>query len=78
VRRLVSEATRPRLPWAAQLRRLMADPTPNIELLEGLVDDPSDYVRRSVGNHLNDISKDHPALAVDLARRWAPRGDHAA
>jgi 3-methyladenine DNA glycosylase AlkC len=78
VRRLVSEATRPRLPWAAQLRGLMADPTPNIELLDRLVDDPSTYVRRSVANHLNDISKDHPALAVDLARRWLPRGGDAA
>jgi hypothetical protein len=56
----------------------MADPTPNIELLDRLVDDPSDYVRRSVANHLNDISKDHPDLAVDLARRWRPRGDGAA
>jgi hypothetical protein len=52
----------------------MADPTPNIELLDRLVDDPSDYVRRSVANHLNDVSKDHPDLAVDLARRWLPRG----
>jgi 3-methyladenine DNA glycosylase AlkC len=78
VRRLVSEATRPRLPWAAQLRQLMADPTPNIELLDRLVDDPSEYVRRSVANHLNDIFKDHPDLAVDLARRWLPRGDGAA
>jgi hypothetical protein len=39
---------------------------------------PSAYVRRSVANHLNDISKDHPALAVDLARRWLPRGDGTA
>jgi 3-methyladenine DNA glycosylase AlkC len=77
VRRLVSEGTRPRLPWASQLRQLMADPTPNIELLDRL-DDPSEYVRRSVANHLNVISKDHPDLAVDLARRWLPRGDGAA
>ena len=78
VRRLVSEGTRPRLPWAPQLRALIADPTPNLELLERLVDDPSEYVRRSVGNHLNDISKDHPELAVDLARAWLGRGEGAA
>jgi 3-methyladenine DNA glycosylase AlkC len=78
VRRLVSEGTRPRLPWAPQVRGLVADPSPNLLLLDVLVDDPSEYVRRSVGNHLNDISKDHPAVALELARRWLPRGDGAA
>jgi 3-methyladenine DNA glycosylase AlkC len=78
VRRLVSEGTRPRLPWAPRLRELVADPTPNIELLDRLVDDPSPYVRRSVANHLNDISKDHPGIALDLARTWQPQGDGAA
>jgi 3-methyladenine DNA glycosylase AlkC len=78
VRRLVSEGTRPRLPWAPQLRGLVADPGPNVELLDRLVEDPSPYVRRSVGNHLNDISKDHPGLAVDLAHLWLPRGEGAA
>jgi 3-methyladenine DNA glycosylase AlkC len=78
VRRLVSEGTRPRLPWAPQLRGLVVDPSPNIELLDRLVDDPSPYVRRSVANHLNDIAKDHPDLTIDLARRWLPRGDGAA
>jgi 3-methyladenine DNA glycosylase AlkC len=78
VRRLVSEGTRPRLPWAPRIRRLIADPGPNIELLDRLVDDPSPYVRRSVANHLNDIAKDHPDLTLDLARRWLPPGEGAA
>jgi 3-methyladenine DNA glycosylase AlkC len=78
VRRLVSEGTRPRLPWAPILRGLVADPTPNLDLLDRLVDDPSTYVRRSVANHLNDIAKDHPALALELAARWWPRSDRAA
>lgn len=78
VRRLVSEGTRPRLPWAPRLRALVADPAPNIELLDRLVGDPSSYVRRSVANHLNDISKDHPELAVDVSRQWLTRGDGAA
>ena len=73
VRRLVSEGTRPRLPWAPQLRALVADPTPNVPLLDALAGDPAPYVRRSVANHLNDISKDHRALALDLARRWLAR-----
>ena len=70
VRRLVSEGTRPRLPWAPRLRRFQEDPWPVIELLEILKDDEEEYVRRSVANNLNDISKDHPALAVETATRW--------
>lgn len=70
VRRLVSEGTRPRLPWAGRLRRFQHDPSPVLELLEMLRDDPEEYVRRSVANNLNDIAKDHPDLLVDVARRW--------
>ncbi len=70
VRRLVSEGTRPRLPWAPRLRALQRDPRPALELLELLKDDPELYVRRSVANHLNDIGKDHPALLVAVAKRW--------
>jgi 3-methyladenine DNA glycosylase AlkC len=62
VRRLASEGSRPRLPWGAQLKGLIADPSPTLPLLATLQDDPSAYVRRSVANHLNDIAKDHPAL----------------
>jgi 3-methyladenine DNA glycosylase AlkC len=71
VRRLVSEGTRPRLPWAPQLRAFRADPTPVLALLELLKDDPELYVRRSVANNLNDIGKDHPEILVDTCRRWA-------
>ncbi|WP_035280459.1 DNA alkylation repair protein [Brevibacterium album] len=71
VRRLVSEGTRPRLPWGQRLSRLIADPAPAVELLDALADDESPYVRRSVANHLNDISKDHPGLALEKARRWS-------
>jgi 3-methyladenine DNA glycosylase AlkC len=74
VRRLVSEGTRPRLPWAPLLRGLVADPSPNVPLLDALVDDASPYVQRSVANHLNDITKDHPDLALDVAERWLSRG----
>jgi 3-methyladenine DNA glycosylase AlkC len=70
VRRLVSEGTRPRLPWAGRLRAFQRDPAPVLALLERLKDDPHPYVRRSVGNNLNDIGKDHPALLVSTARRW--------
>jgi 3-methyladenine DNA glycosylase AlkC len=70
VRRLVSEGTRPRLPWASRLREFQKDPRPVLKLLELLKDDPDLYVRRSVANNLNDIGKDHPALLVETARRW--------
>lgn len=70
VRRLVSEGTRPRLPWAPRLRAFQADPRPVLSLLELLKDDPELYVRRSVANNLNDIGKDHPDLLVETARAW--------
>ena len=70
VRRLVSEGTRPRLPWAPRLRIFEEDPRPALALLERLKDDPSAYVRRSVANHLNDVGKDHPELLVETCRRW--------
>jgi 3-methyladenine DNA glycosylase AlkC len=72
VRRLVSEGSRPRLPWGMQLRPLIADPSPTLPLLAALQDDPSPYVRRSVANHLNDIAKDHPTVVVDWLRRYLP------
>jgi len=71
VRRLVSEGTRPRLPWAARLPEFQRDPRPVLGLLEALRDDPSPYVRRSVANNLNDIGKDHPALLAETAGRWS-------
>lgn len=70
VRRLVSEGTRPRLPWAERLPPFIRDPSPTVRLLERLKDDPSEYVRRSVANHLGDIAKDHPAVAYAVCRRW--------
>lgn len=72
VRRLVSEGTRPRLPWGLQLKAFIVDPSPNIPLLNALKDDPSLYVRRSVANHLNDISKDNPGLLLAICQSWLP------
>ena len=70
VRRLVSEGSRPRLPWWPPLRPFIADPAPTLALLELLKDDPSLYVRRSAANHLNDISKDHPDLVMARMEAW--------
>lgn len=70
VRRLVSEGTRPRLPWAMRLPEFQADPQLSLSLLELLKDDPALYVRRSVANHLGDIAKDHPDTVFDVCEAW--------
>lgn len=70
VRRLASEGSRPRLPWAMALPGLKKNPEPTIPILQNLKNDPSEYVRRSVANHLNDISKDHPSLVYSIAKKW--------
>jgi 3-methyladenine DNA glycosylase AlkC len=70
VRRLVSEGTRPRLPWAPRLRAFQDDPRPVLELLDLLKDDPELLVRRSVANNLNDIGKDNSAQLIETCRRW--------
>ncbi|WP_205499866.1 DNA alkylation repair protein [Rufibacter psychrotolerans] len=70
VRRLASEGSRPRLPWAMALPFLKRDPAPLLPILENLKADPADSVRRSVANHLNDISKDHPDLVLQLLTSW--------
>ncbi|MDO6763312.1 DNA alkylation repair protein [Agarivorans sp. 1_MG-2023] len=70
IRRLASEGCRPRLPWGAQLKGLIGDPTPILALLDKLKADDSLYVRRSVANNLNDISKDHPEQVLALCQRW--------
>jgi 3-methyladenine DNA glycosylase AlkC len=80
VRRLVSEGTRPRLPWGIRLPGFQRDPTPVVPLLAALRDDGEPYVRRSVANHLGDILKDQPAIALALCRQWLDEvaDDHGA
>lgn len=70
VRRLVSEGSRPLLPWGGNLPELLDPPHPTLGLLEKLHRDPSDYVRLSVSNHLNDFSKHHPELVIQTLTRW--------
>lgn len=70
VRRLASEGCRPRLPWGMGLPFLKKDPSPIYPILENLKDDPSLYVRRSVANNINDISKEHPKEVLKLLYDW--------
>lgn len=75
VRRLASEGFRPRLPWGMGIPVLKKDPSPILPVLENLKKDPAETVRRSVANNLNDISKDHPDLVLNIAQKW--KGDNA-
>ena len=70
VRRLASEGCRPRLPWAGQLKAVIADPELTWPILDALRADTSLYVRKSVANHLNDIAKDHPEWVLARLEAW--------
>ncbi|MDF2569743.1 MAG: yhaZ [Sporomusa sp.] len=76
VRRLASEGCRPRLPWGEALSLFKRDPAPVLRVLELLKADPSPYVRKSVANNLNDITKDHPAVVLETACRWKGMNPH--
>jgi 3-methyladenine DNA glycosylase AlkC len=69
LRRLASEGIRPRLPWGEVLRTYIKDPAPIFPILDNLIEDSSEYVRRSVANNLNDISKTHPELVLDWSAK---------
>lgn len=70
LRRLASEGCRPALPWGQALPCFKKDPLPVLYILELLKTDPSPYVRKSVANNLNDISKTHPDLVIKIAKDW--------
>lgn len=70
VRRLCSEGSRPRLPWAQRIPAFVEDPAPILPILESLKNDTSSYVRRSVANSLGDIAKDNPSLMFEICEEW--------
>lgn len=71
VRRFASEGCRPRLPWGLAVPSLKKDPSSVLKVLENLKADPSEWVRKSVANNLNDIAKDHPDFVLDVVRKWS-------
>jgi len=75
VRRLASEGTRSFLPWAIRVPALLAAPDATVPILDALYRDESDYVRRSVANHLNDLSRQNADLVVEVAARWQAAPD---
>ena len=71
VRRLTSEGTRPKLPWAKKIHIHYAAPLP---ILDALYADSARFVTRSVANHMNDISKVDPDMVIQTLKRWQKLG----
>ncbi|POA37856.1 DNA alkylation repair protein [Pseudomonas sp. GW456-12-1-14-TSB6] len=78
VRRLASEGSRPRLPWSFRLEPVQADPLLAAGILDRLKADESLYVRKSVANHLNDVTKKHPEWVLDTVEGWSLENKHTA
>ena len=76
VRRLASEGCRPQLPWGQALNKYKKDPSPILPILIRLKADPSLYVRKSVANNLNDISKTHSDLVAEIAKDWYGKNEY--
>jgi 3-methyladenine DNA glycosylase AlkC len=76
VRRLASEGSRPRLPWSFKLDRVIQSPEVTLPIIETLIADKELYVKKSVANHLNDISKDHPDFVLKLIRKHKGQTAH--
>lgn len=71
VRRLVSEGTRPLLPWSGRVPLSSADTLPLLNILHA---DKTRYVTRSVANHLNDIAKKEPGVVIETLKSWQQLG----
>jgi len=76
VRRLASEGSRPRLPWSFKLDAVIKDPAVTKHILEALKEDGELYVRKSVANHLNDISKENADYMLALVNGWDKANPH--
>lgn len=78
VRRLSSEGSRPRLPWSFRLDAVISDPSLTQPILERLKADDELYVRKSVANHLNDVSKENAGYMLSLINSWDKNNKHTA
>ncbi|WP_064972450.1 hypothetical protein [Modestobacter sp. KNN46-3] len=75
VRRLATEGSRAYLPWAKRVPWLLGHPRATRAILDATYRDPAEYVRRSVANHLNDLSRVEPSVVTDAAAAWAGEPD---
>jgi len=78
VRRLASEGSRPRLPWSFKLDQVIKNPKSTQSILEKLKSDDELYVKKSVANHLNDISKENTSYMLSLVNSWDKSNQHTA
>lgn len=78
VRRLASEGSRARLPWSFKLDKVIKDPRSTYRIIEALKTDTEPYVKKSVANHLNDISKDNPDYMLSVIGKWDRSNEHTA
>ncbi len=78
VRRLASEGSRARLPWSFKLDEVIKNPSSTKNILEKLKSDPELYVKKSVANHLNDLSKDNPSYMIAVIKKWDSKNLHTA
>lgn len=78
VRRLASEGSRPRLPWSFKLEEVIKNPHSTQKILDTLKSDSELYVKKSVANHLNDISKDNPDYMINVVKHWDKKNIHTA
>lgn len=78
VRRLASEGSRARLPWSFKLDEVIKNPSSTKNILEKLKSDPELYVKKSVANHLNDLSKDNPNYMIGVIKKWDSKNLHTA
>jgi 3-methyladenine DNA glycosylase AlkC len=78
VRRLASEGSRPRLPWSFKLDAIIQNPALTTPILQTLKVDEALYVRKSVANHLNDLTKDSPGHVLKLVKSWDQQHPHTA
>lgn len=78
VRRLASEGSRPRLPWSFKLDEVIKNPHATQPILDTLKEDKELYVKKSVANHLNDISKDNADFMIKCISSWDKKNPETA
>jgi 3-methyladenine DNA glycosylase AlkC len=71
LRRLASEGSRPKLPWAPKLETFIQKPQPIFEILEILKEDEVKFVKKSVANHIRDYLKVNPIEAQKIIDQWS-------
>ncbi|ODS33031.1 MAG: DNA alkylation repair enzyme [Candidatus Scalindua rubra] len=70
IRRCAIECTRPNGVWCTHIKEIQQNPDICLSLLSAVNSDESSYVRKSVGNWLNDESKHKSKWVIELCNIW--------